>query len=174
MMQSQQQQSGGAPRPTGIGIPTAQGVPQIRSQVNISQQQRIPTPMSTANTRLSPQQIMQVQAQARAMAAAQAQTTNLNGVGSSIAHMSPPYVSRAATSSPAQQSPPRSANTPSNAGNPPRPPSAQAQTTGPHVPGNAIPRPSVGHYFPVVASIQGTQYTQEQMEHLRLQRLQVC
>jgi hypothetical protein len=140
--------------------------------------------MSTANARLSPQQIMQVQAQAaqaRALAQAQAQAqaaqaTAINGVGSGIAHMSPPYVPRAATSSPAQTSPP---NASSNAGNPPRPLSAQAHVAPPQVPGNALPRPqaNLGPYFPMVSNMQGPpQYTTEQMEQaLRLQNLlQVC
>jgi chromatin modification-related protein VID21 len=137
--------------------------------------------MSTANARLSPQQIMQVQAQAaqaRALAQAQqaAQATAINGVGSGIAHMSPPYVPRAATSSPAQNSPP---NASSNAGNPPRPLSAQAHVAPPQVPGNALARPpsNLGPYFPMVSNMQGPpQYTTEQMEQaLRLQSLlQVC
>ena len=190
--QQPQQQVNGAPRPQGIGIAaTAQGVPQIRNQVNISQQQRIPTPMSAANNRLSPQQMLQVQAQAaqaralavvqaqvQAQAQAQAQTANINGVGG--AHMSPPYASRAATSSPAQSSPPRNANTPSNASNPPRPPSAQPQvgmTPVSQVSGSAIPRPpnnvnNLGHFFPAVSNLPSAQYTPEQMEQaIRLQTL---
>jgi chromatin modification-related protein VID21 len=139
--------------------------------------------MSAANTRLSPQQIMQVQAQvaqARAMAVvqaqAQAQIANINGVGP---HMSPPYTSRAATSSPAQASPPRNANTPTNAGNPPRPLSAQPQpgmASVPQVPGNTMPRPTnvIGHFFP--SSIQSVRYNPEQVgQMLHLQTaLEVC
>ena len=44
-------------------MPATQGVPQIRTQVNISQQQRIAAALATANARLSPQQ-MQVQGRA--------------------------------------------------------------------------------------------------------------
>jgi len=171
--QQQQQQQQQAPRPAQAGIASSQVVPQIRSQVNISQQQRIPTPMAAASTRMSPQQIIHVQAQAaqaRAMAAAQAQAQTQNGPANLMnnTRLSPTYASRAATSSPAQLSPPRSSSTPSNVLNPPRPPSAQSQVGIVAVPGNAIPR-QPGHYFPVGAS---PQFTQEQMEQaLRLQTL---
>lgn len=166
----------------------AQAVPQTRAQpapqVNISQQQRIPTPMASAATgaRMSPQQLLQAQAaqaQARAIAAAaqaQAQAqSQVSAQGSPIltinglpagAHLSPPYQSRAATSSPGlapQASPPRSAGTPVNAASP-RPPSAQPQLPMQlQMPGNGVPRQA--HYFPVVP----THPTQEQMDQaLRL------
>lgn len=50
-------------------MPATQGVPQIRAQVNISQQQRIAAALVTANARLSPQQ-MQVQGRAVGQGAA--------------------------------------------------------------------------------------------------------
>ncbi|EGN96209.1 hypothetical protein SERLA73DRAFT_76187 [Serpula lacrymans var. lacrymans S7.3] len=193
--QQQQQTPNGVARPTGA-VP--QGVPQIRSQpvpqVNISQQQRIPTPMAAAAARLSPQQMIQAQAQAaqaRAIAAAQAQAqaqvqaqaqgsniaTNVNGVAPGT-HLSPPYSARASTSSPAipqQASPPRTAPTPTNSTNSPRPSSAQPQigvVQVSQVPGNVAPRPASSipaHYFPAVG---GAQFTHEQMEQaVRLQNL---
>lgn len=149
--------------------------------------------------RMSPQQILQVQAaQARAaqsqahaqfQAQAQAQAHGtpqpiVNGLPAG-AHLSPPYQSRAATSSPGvsvtqQASPPRNVVTPSNAGisaTSPRPPSAQAQPQQPmqaaQIPGNAMPRPAgsiPAHYFPVVPT--GPHFTQEQMDQaMRLQSL---
>lgn len=138
--------------------------------------------MAAGNVRMSPQQMAHAQAQAaqaRAMAQAQAQAQNaasaLNGaMGNS--HLSPPYVTRTASSSPGiqqQASPPRNSVTPTNANNPPRPPSAQMVP----VPGNAAPRPmsNMGHYFPVAPNMQG-QFTQEQMEQAMQLRslLQVC
>jgi chromatin modification-related protein VID21 len=140
--------------------------------------------MAAGNIRMSPQQMAHVQAQAiQARAMAQAQATQvqaqnaasaLNGaMGSS--HLSPPYVARTASSSPGiqQASPPRNSVTPSNANNPPRPPSAQMIP----VPGNAAPRPmsNMGHYFAVAPNMQG-QITQEQVEQAMQLRnlLQVC
>ncbi|KAG1730571.1 hypothetical protein EDB19DRAFT_1929409 [Suillus lakei] len=183
---AQQQQPNGTPRPTAQ--PT-QAIPQIRTQpvtqVNISQQQRMPTPMASAvvaGARISPQHLMQAQvAQARAIAAAaqaQAQTQaqsqapvqgspipTINGLPAG-AHLSPPYQSRAATSSPGvapQGTPPRNIGTPSNAASP-RPPSAQSQLPmqPSQMPGNAVPRQA--HYFPVVATLPSGHFTQEQMD----------
>ncbi|OAX43813.1 hypothetical protein K503DRAFT_861974 [Rhizopogon vinicolor AM-OR11-026] len=183
---AQQQQQNGTPR---SAAQPAQAVPQIRTQpvpqVNISQQQRMPTPMASAvaGARMSPQQMLQAQAaqaQARAIAAAaqaaQAQAQSQVPVqGSPVptikglpagAHLSPPYQSRAATSSPGaapQGSPPRSMGTPSNAS--PRPPSAQPQLPmQPQMPGNGVPRQA--HYFPVVST--SAQFTQEQMDQALL------
>lgn len=183
---AQQQQPNGTPRPAAQ---PAQAVPQIRNQpvaqVNISQQQRIPTPMASAavaGTRISPQHLLQAQAaQARALAAAaqaqaQAQSQSQASVqGSPVptinglpagAHLSPPYQSRAATSSPGaapQATPPRNIGTPSNAASP-RPASAQPQLPmqAPQMLGNTVPRQA--HYFPVVATLPSGQFTQEQMD----------
>ncbi|OBZ75891.1 Chromatin modification-related protein EAF1 [Grifola frondosa] len=69
----QQQQNQNGTRTPGSGTPQAQLVPQIRSQVGISQQQRISNAMALANARLSPSQVMQAQAQAQAQAQVQAQ-----------------------------------------------------------------------------------------------------
>lgn len=188
---AQQQQPNGTPRPAAQ---PAQAVPQIRNQpvaqVNISQQQRMPTPMAStavAGARISPQHLLQAQAaQARAIsiaAAAQAQAQaqapvqgspvpTINGLPAG-AHLSPPYQSRAATSSPGvvpQATPPRNMGTPSNAVSP-RPPSAQPQLhmQPPQMPVNAVPRQA--HYFPVVAT-HGGQFTQEQMDQaLRLMQV---
>lgn len=186
---AQQQQPNGTPRPA---VQPAQAVPQIRNQpvaqVNISQQQRIPTPMASAavaGTRISPQHLLQAQAaQARAIAAAaqaQAQAQSqapvqgspvptINGLPAG-AHLSPPYQSRAATSSPGaatQATPPRNIGTPSNAASP-RPASAQPQLPmqPPQMLGNTVPRQA--HYFPVVPTLPSGQFTQEQMDQaLRL------
>ncbi|KAG9318171.1 hypothetical protein JVU11DRAFT_248 [Chiua virens] len=179
-------------------------------QVNISQQQRMPTPMTAAAAvvRMSPQQMLQVQA---AQAQAQARANAITAVAqtqaqvhaqlqaqaqvqahgtpqatlSSLpagAHLSPPYHSRAATSSPGisvtqQASPPRTVVTPSNAGvaPSPRPPSAQPQLplSSPQIQANTMPRPAstiAAHYLPVVPP--GTHFTQEQMDQaLRLSSL---
>lgn len=137
--------------------------------------------MATGNTRLSPQQMLQVQAQAaqaaqaRAIqvAAAQAQAqaqavqnvANVNGIGPSMnnSHLSPPYNNRATTSSPMPHSSPShpSATLSSSAGSP-RPPSAQSQgNMGPaaQVPGNAMPRQAgnMGQFFPMVPNMQNMQ-----------------
>ncbi|TFY77518.1 hypothetical protein EWM64_g6494 [Hericium alpestre] len=170
----------GAPRPPTVDIPQHQTVPQIRSQVNISQQQRMPTSASNnaavaAAARMSPQQILQAQqfAQQRALAAA-ANANQPTAAGINAPHMSPPYASRAATSSPAvvpQTSPPRSSATP----NPPRPASAQQHVpitqASPTMHQPAIARQNMAnmaHYFPVTSA----QLTPEQMEQaLRLQQI---
>ncbi|KAH9951965.1 hypothetical protein B0H21DRAFT_829688 [Amylocystis lapponica] len=131
--QQQQQQQGpnGVIRTPGGSLPSGQVVPQIRSQVGISQQQqRISNPMALANARLSPSQMLQVhaqaaqvraqaqaqvQAQAQALALAQAQThgqaqaqqsaapsvLSAAAPALSAAHLSPPYAARATSSSPA-------------------------------------------------------------------------
>ncbi|KAH7889968.1 hypothetical protein F5I97DRAFT_1849003 [Phlebopus sp. FC_14] len=206
--QQQQQQSSGTPRPPAQ--PPAPQVPAIRGQpvqqVNISQQQRIPTPMTSAAAaaRMSPQQLLQAQAaQARAIAAAaqtQAQVhaqlqaqgisgnvnagttqanVNVGGIPAG-AHLSPPYHSRAATSSPSvasQASPPRNALTP-QLPNVASPQPSQAQPQLPmqnlQIPGNGIARQPgsiPAHYFPVV-STGGTHFTQEQVDQaMRLSSL---
>ncbi|KAI6151055.1 hypothetical protein BKA82DRAFT_15598 [Pisolithus tinctorius] len=204
---AQPQQANGATR--AVQQP-AQAVPQIRAQpvpqVNISQQQRMPTPMAStavavAAARMSPQMLQAQVAQARALAAVAAQSqaqaqlqaqvqaqgqgqvpvqvptpaqnAGVNNVQNSLpvgAHLSPPYQSRAATSSPGvvpQGSPPHNGITLSNAASPiltsTQP---QMQIQGGQVPGNAIPRPPGGlpaHYFPVVATAGG-HFTQEQVD----------
>ncbi|KAI6129121.1 hypothetical protein EDD17DRAFT_1563435 [Pisolithus thermaeus] len=184
----------------------AQSVPQIRAQpvpqVNISQQQRIPTPMASAAAAVAaarvPPQVLQAQvAQARALAAVAAQTqvqaqlqaqvqvqsqgqvpapvqsAGVNNVQNSLpvgAHLSPPYQSRAATSSPGvvpQGSPPHNGVTPSSTASPILPSTQpQMQVQAGQVPGNVIPRPQGGlpaHYFPVVTTAGGP-FTQEQMD----------
>lgn len=161
---------------------------------------------AAAAPRMSPQQILQVQAaqaranaitavtqsqvqvhaqlQAQAQVQVQVQGTPQPALSSlpAGAHLSPPYHSRAATSSPGigvpqQGSPPLTAVTPSNAGIAvsPRPPSAQPQPpiSSPPVPGNTMSRSTSGiaaHYLPVVPP--GTHFTQEQMDQaLRLSSL---
>lgn len=161
---------------------------------------------AAAAARMSPQQMLQVQVaqaranaitavtqsqvqvhaqlQAQAQVQAQAQGTPQAALSSlsTGAHLSPPYHSRAATSSPGisvaqQASPPRTVVTPSNAGvvASPRPPSAQPQPPmpSPQIPGNPIPRPAnsiAAHYLPVVPP--GAHFTQEQMDQaLRLSSL---
>jgi chromatin modification-related protein VID21 len=151
-------------------IPPSQGVPQIRGQVNISQQQRIPTPLSGTNGRItsplsSAQQTQQAQRALQALAAqSQPQgqvpsTPNgpqtqsqllaqlqhqpvLNGASTVLnPHMSPPFSARDVTVSPAQSSPPRSSVSLANALTSPRPTSAQASVGhAAQVPGNALPR----------------------------------
>ena len=191
-MLQQQQQPNGIGRPMSATIPASQNVPQIRNQVNISQQQRLP---GASNTRLSPQQMLQVQAaqaaqvrvlQAQAQAQAQAAQNavgNMNGLGPSMnnPHLSPPYNNRATTSSPMPHSSPSHSS--ATLSNTPRPPSAQPQGSmgpAPQVPGNAMPRQpgSMGHFFPMLPnmpnmqSMSGANFTQEQMEHaIRLQSL---
>lgn len=94
--------------PLNLGV----GVPQIRSQVGISQQQRIPS----GGRGLTAQQLMQAQqAQAaRQLAAAQAQANGISGVGmGGLAvgvnggmqmpaqhHLQPPYPTRTQSASP--------------------------------------------------------------------------
>lgn len=203
---AQPQQANG---PARLVQQPAQGVPQIRAQavpqVNISQQQRIPTPMASAAAaaaapiRMSPQQALQAQAQARALATvaqsqahaqlqaqAQAQVqvqvqgqaptpTQNSGLGTvqnSLpvgAHLSPPYQSRAASSSPGlvqQGSPPHNTVPLSNTASPILPPSQpQLPIHGSQVSGNALTRQpgSIGaHYYPVVT--MSGHFTQEQMD----------
>lgn len=99
----------------------------------------------------------------------------MNGVpnGVSHAHLSPPYVARAASGSPAM-SQAAAAQTPSAVGSP-RPPSAQAHlTAAPVVPTTAMQRPAanIAHYFPSVPNIHGQSFTYEQMQQaLGLQAL---
>ena len=160
----------------------------------------MPTPMSAAGARITPQQMLQVQAaqaranavvqsqgqvhaqlQAQAQVQVQAQGTPQTAVSSLpvVAHLSPPYHNRAATSSPSisvaqQASPPRTVVTPSNAASP-RPASAQPQLPmpSPQIPVNTIPRPAnsiAAHYLPVVPP--GTHFTHEQMDQaLRLMQV---
>lgn len=121
----------------------AQGVPQIRSQVNISgQQPRIANQLGLGNTRIATSSVMQArvlaqaQAQAQAVQAAQAQaqqqgipvsTSLAAGAAPALnAHLSTPFNARATSASPGvgQQSPPP--QVPQNTATSPRPPSAQA------------------------------------------------
>ncbi|KAF8274935.1 hypothetical protein EI94DRAFT_1793607 [Lactarius quietus] len=144
-----------------------QAAPQIRPQVNISQQQRIPPANAS---RLPPQQMLQVQAaQQRVLAVANA---NMNAAGPNTPHLSPGFSQRVTASSPVipHSSPPRTSTTPG----PPRPPSASQH------PGHAQPSPNLAHaaaarqnpnpgiYY---ASLHGVQFTQEQMEQaMRIQQ----
>lgn len=160
---SQTGQSINAPRPQLNG----QAVPPIRAQVNISQQQRIPA----ANAPRVSAQMLQVQAaQQRALAAANA-TMAATGPNIGTPHLSPGFAQRAPVSSPvvSHSSPPRTSTTP----NPPRPPSASQHQghaqPSPNLPHAAATRqnPIPGMYF---SSLQGPQFTPEQMEHaMRLQ-----
>ncbi len=143
-----------------------QAVSQIRPQVNISQQQRLPA----ANASRLPQQMLQVQAaQQRVLAAANA---NMNATGPNTPHLSPGFAQRATAPSPVapHSSPPQTSTTP----NPPRPSSASQH------PGHAQPSPNLAHaaatrqnpnpgiYY---ASMHGVQFTQEQMEQaMRIQQ----
>lgn len=175
----QQQQANGVGRPPGAGIPS-QGVPQIRNQVNISQQQRLPTNMTAGGARLSPQQMLAAQQQARMMqqAAAQAQAqaqaaTNMNGIPSNIGntHLSPPHNNRAHTSSPVPHgSPPLASATLVNTGSTPRPPSTQPHMgPSPQVPANALPRQpgNMGHYFQVASNMQSNAQAMQNMQNLQ-------
>lgn len=134
------------------GLQAAQGMPQIRSQVNISGQQRLSGQVGIANTRIASSQAMQqaqVQAQARALAQAQAQSQQPHpNVASSLAagaapaltaHLSPNYNNavRANSTSPGvpQQASPSlpqamAAVAQANNATSPRPPSAQAVSSG--------------------------------------------
>jgi chromatin modification-related protein VID21 len=143
------------------GIPQTQVVPQIRSQVNISQQQRIGTPsMPVGNARVSPQQFLQAQQQAQQLRTAQQQAqqtqnqaqNNVSGTGpgpTNNAHLSTPHGTRDITSSPAHVSPPHGSTVMSNVVNSPRPPSAQAQALlQVQVPANAAARPvTMANYY---------------------------
>lgn len=167
-----------SPRPAGappVNVP-AQGVQQLRQQVNISQQQqqRIGSPLNAGNiagsARIANQQqllqqqarVLQQQQQQMAQAQAQAQaadksTDNSQPMTGVVSAQIPTtgYVSRDATSSPAhsQASPPRTSATPSNAISP-RPPSAQAvahaqQLQAQVVGANGLPRATNmnGHFY---------------------------
>lgn len=117
------------------GLPAGQGVPQIRSQVNISgQQPRVAlNALQLTSTRIANSSVMQ----ARALQAAQAQQQGHPGVSQSLAagaapalnaHLSPPFNGqRTASTSPGagQQSPPPVAA--QSTATSPRPPSAQTQ-----------------------------------------------
>ncbi|OCH86567.1 hypothetical protein OBBRIDRAFT_890404 [Obba rivulosa] len=195
----QQQGQPAAPRAPGTNYPAAQVVPQIRSQVGISQQQRLSTPMVSSTARLSPSQVIQAQAQvaqaqaqaqaarvlqAQVQAQAQAQmqqsgashTLNAaNAMGS--AHLSPSYAARTASSSPAMphQSPPLPSTTPVNGGGVQRPTSAQPHAGVPGaaqgVAANAAARPAsiMGHYY-VPNLHQTNAMSTEQMENaMRIQ-----
>jgi chromatin modification-related protein VID21 len=142
---------------TNGGVPQTQAVAQIRSQVNISQQQRTGTPsMPVGNARLSPQQFLQAQQQAQLRTAQQQaqqtqnQTQNNMGSNGPIngAHLSTPHGTRDITSSPAHVSPPHSSAVMSNVVNSPRPPSAQSHALlQVQIPGNAAPRNNMGSYY---------------------------
>ncbi|KAG6850605.1 hypothetical protein H0H93_011273 [Arthromyces matolae] len=148
------QVASGIQRPTATSLPP-QVVPQIRNQVNISQQQRTNTPTMAAS-RLTQQQLLQAQVRAahqqQQQLAAQT-TTGVVGVNGTLpgtsAHLSPPFVNRDGSLS---VSPPH---------NSPRPPSAQAQGHGlpMQVPGNVGTRT---YYLPNLTSVQG--YTSEQLQ----------
>lgn len=172
--QQQLQQQNAAARQNAGPAQQPQNVPQIRGQVNISQQQRTGTPLAAATARMLPQQVYQAQAQAaqvaqaRALAAAQAALASapINGaVPNGVSHLSPPYVARAASGSPAMQQ--ASAIQVANS-NSPRPPSAQAAAPAPAA---AVQRPAqnIAHYFPSMPN--GPTFTHDQV--LGLQALLV-
>ena len=153
-------------RPNGTGIPQAQNVPQIRSQVNISQQQRTGTPsIPIGNTRVSPQQFIQAQQaqQIRAVQqqgqqpSSQAQSNVVGNSSASSAHLSP-HGGRDITSSSAHVSPPHGLAVISNATNSPRPTSAQAHPLlqVPQVPGNTTAR-SGNYYFSAMTAAEQMQ-----------------
>jgi len=167
---------------TNGGIPQTQVVPQIRSQVNISQQQRTGTPsMPVGNARVSPQQFLHAQqAQQLRTAQQQAQQTpnqaqsNVSGTGPGPAgngHLSPPHGTRDTTSSPAHVSPPHVSTVMSNS---PRPPSAQAHALlQVQVPGNTAPRTNMTNYYLSNMSteqLQAALRLQMQQQHLQQQQ----
>ncbi|KAI0065418.1 hypothetical protein BV25DRAFT_1821819 [Artomyces pyxidatus] len=171
--------NGAVARPPSNGLQPPQhhqAVPQIRSQVNISQQQRLPS--GSGAPRISPQQLLV--AQQRALAATNGASLQAASTNMAANHLSPPssFAQRAATSSPVvqQSSPPRTSATP----NPPRPPSAQQQQmvgytqTSPNMhAAAAVARPNgnIGHYYPI-PNMHQQQFTQEQMvEAMRIQSL---
>lgn len=134
---------------------------QIRSQVSISQQQRIP---ATNATRA---QMLQVQAaQQRAL------NPNMSPGAPNIGtpHLSPGFSQRAPVSSSpvvSHSSPPRTSTTP----NPPRPSSASQHghaQPSPNLAHVAAPRqnPAPGMYFP---PLHGVQFTPEMEHAMRLQ-----
>ncbi|KAG6903174.1 hypothetical protein C0995_002717 [Termitomyces sp. Mi166 len=155
-------------RPPGTSMP-AQVVPQIRNQVNISQQQRTSTPAMQPG-RLTQQQLLQAQARAAqqqqqvlAHAQNQIQTNGVVAVNGNVSgtnpHLSPPsYANRDVALS---VSPPHNSAV-ASAVNSPRPPSAQAQAHPMplQVPGNAGSRGT--YYLPNLSSVQG--YTTEQLQ----------
>lgn len=167
-------------------MPPHQSVPQIRQQqVNISQQQRVPSAMVAGNVRMSPQQLQMLHAQVQQQAQQQQQqrqhppphvvaaNANLAAGAPSVTqtHLSPSYASRAATSSPAvsQSSPPRNSSTP----NPPRPPSAQPHTGMLQASPNMQSRPAsnmAAHYMPIA---HHSHPTPEMIEQMRLQNMAV-
>lgn len=170
-------------------MPQAHLVPQIRSQVGISQQQRLSNSMALANARLSPSQVMQAQAvQARALAQAQAQVQAAGNMSiaqpaMNSAHLSPPYAPRATSSSPGipQQSPPLPSAPPTSGTGLSRPPSAQQHsgmtTASQNVPVNSMPRPATNMSYYHVQGVHGAQFTPEQVEQaIRLQQsmMRVC
>jgi chromatin modification-related protein VID21 len=169
---------------TPNGHPGAQAMPQIRSQVNISGQQRLSNVMLT-NQRITSNQAMQVQvqAQARALAAAQAQAQAHPTITSSLAagaapaltaHLTPNYNTvRASSTSPGlpQQSPPLPQAVASNATSP-RPPSAQAQALAaltPQVQASIASAqrtaPTMAHYYSNMQNLQAAHLTPEQLQH---------
>lgn len=183
------------------GLPPAQGMPQIRTQVNISgQQQRISNQQLLNNARVPNPQVMQAQAaqaqaQARALAAAQAQAQGQAhpGIANSLAagaapaltaHLTPGYntAARPNSTSPGlpQQSPP-TAQAVANATSP-RPPSAQAIAgLTPQVQASIASAhrtaPALAHYYQNMPNMQAAQLTQEQITHaMQIRSLisQVC
>ncbi|KAG6891328.1 hypothetical protein C0992_008782 [Termitomyces sp. T32_za158] len=163
--QLQPQNASGMQRPPGTSMP-AQVVPQIRNQVNISQQQRTSTPSMQAGRFTQQQQLLQAQARAAqqqqqqvlAHAQSQIQTNGVAAVNGNVSgtnpHLSPPsYMNRDVALS---VSPPHNSAA-TSAVNSPRPPSAQAQT---QVPGNTGSRGT--YYLPNISSVQG--YTTEQLQ----------
>lgn len=182
---------------TPNGHPGAQGMPQIRQQVNISgQQQRLSNPLLGQTRIASSQQVMQAQAaqaQARAIAAQVAQAQAHPGIANSLAagaapaltaHLTPNYnTARPSSTSPGlpQHSPPLSQAAAANATSP-RPPSAQAQALAglsPQVQASIAASaqrnaPAMAHYY---SNMQAGHLTPEQIQHamqIRTLISQVC
>lgn len=158
-----EQQAGQMQQPPvqGPRLP-GQGVPQIRNQVNISQQQRMSSPLNLQAQQRALQVIASqsqvAQAQAQAIVQTQQQPPSLNGIPQIAPAQFP--AARDATSSPAQASqasPPRSSATPSNAS--PRPISAVPQV--PLTPTSVLSRPMPAQYYAHAG------FTPEQINQMR-------
>ncbi|KAF8226905.1 hypothetical protein L208DRAFT_341110 [Tricholoma matsutake] len=149
---------------TNGSIPPTQAVPQIRSQVNISQQRTGTPSMPIGNQlRTAQQQAQQTQNQAQ---------NNVSGNGPNNAHLPTPHGTRDITSSPAHVSPPHGSTVMPNVVNSPRPPSAQAHALlQVQVPGNAAPRPvpNMGNYY-LSEQLQTALRLQMQQQHLQQQQ----
>ncbi|KAI6043009.1 hypothetical protein EDC04DRAFT_822644 [Pisolithus marmoratus] len=150
----------------------AAAVAATRMAPQVLQARALAAAQSQVQAQLQAQIQVQGQGQVPAQVPTPAQTAGVNNMQNSLpagAHLSPPYQSRAATSSPGivpQGSPPHNGVPPSNAGSPVLPSTQpQMQIQAGQVPG--ISRPPGGipaHYLPMVASA-GSSFTQEQVDH---------